>query len=214
MKKLLKAKLALITIFLSVFCFIQPAKAQSSASLSFSPSNKSVSAGETFNTTIMVNTGGASISGVTADFTYDSSILQVNEVVSSNSVLAGLAEEDYSTAGTVYISRYVPSGNSYSGSGEVATVSFTAKANGTATLAFTDDAVVTNTASSPQNILGTSGSGTVTVGGSSLPTAGILGFENPVVLVAILAGTIFLVSGVLGVRLYFKERNENQNSFE
>lgn len=174
------------------------------ATLYFSPSSATVASGQTVTITVMVNTNGDDISGVTADFTYSSSLIEYVSTDSSNSDFSIEAEEDHVT-GTVYLSRAVSGGDSFNGIGEIAQVTFRGSSNGTATLSFTDDALVTSSGDDPTDVLGTTSDGSVTVGASSsVPATGI--FDKPVV-IAIGIGAILLICiGSVGVIQYAKDR--------
>lgn len=209
MKKLSTLIVTIISLFTFVMVVLpQQAEAQS-ATIYFSPSTRTVGNGEDFTMTIYLDTAGEDVSGITADFTYDSSIIQATGINVDNSVFqdslgqVGVAEADYSSPGTIYLSLYTSSGSSYNGTGEVGTVNFTANAEGTATLTYTDDAVVTDTSTTPQNILGTTSSGTVYVG--ALPSAGLSIFNNFSMVLILLLGAALLIAGTLGVQQYIKE---------
>jgi len=180
------------------------------ATLYFSPSSATVSSGQTVTVTVMVNTGEDDISGVTADFTYSSSLIEYVSTDSTNSDFSIEAEEDHVT-GTVYLSRAVSGGDSFNGIGEIAQVTFRGSSNGTATLSFTDDALVTSSGDTPTDVLGTTTNGTITVGSSSgVPATGI--FDKPVV-IAIGIGAILLICiGSIAVIQYAKDRKYKLNN--
>lgn len=112
--------------------------------LYFSADSDTVTSGEEFSIDIDIDTKGNNINGVTADFSYPSDILEVMEIDTSNSVIDSSVEEDFSEKGVVYISRFVGRGETYSGSGNIATVKFKAVADGEIVIKFTENAVVTD----------------------------------------------------------------------
>lgn len=166
-----------------------------SASLTFSPASQSVGINQTFSVAIMINTGGVAVNGVTADFTFPSARLEVVSIDSSSSVFNLTAEENHAS-GVVYISRAVSGGGSYNGSGEVVTVNFRSTATGSSTLAFTDDAAVTDAGTS-SDVLGTTGTGTVSAG--SLPATGLSDQkEAMLIMLAMIVGVIVINLGLIG----------------
>lgn len=189
-------KLNILLIFIVSFLTltVKPVNAQN-ASLYFSPSTRSVGINQSFSISIMVNTGSVAVNGVTADFTYPAARLEVVSIDSSSSEFSIQAEEDYSSAGTVYISRAVSGGNSFTGIGVVAIVNFRATTSGTSTLTFTDDTIVTSASENPINVLGTTQTATITAG--SIPATGLLdefSFDSMVGIFIILIGLLFLAT--------------------
>ncbi len=214
MKKLsiyLKTFISVLLTF-SIYLALPKSVYAQNATLYFSPSSTTVASGQTVTVTVMVNTNGDDISGVTADFTYSSSLIEYVSTDSSNSDFSIEAEEDHVT-GTVYLSRAVSGGDSFNGIGEIAQVTFRGSSNGTATLSFTDDALVTSSGDDPTDVLGTTSDGTITVGGSgSVPATGI--FDKPVV-IAIGIGAILLICiGSIGVIQYAKDRKYKLNNVQ
>lgn len=204
MLKKLKTKSALKFFTFSIlllnlfFLKVTPVNAQSgSASLYFSPASATSTVGSTFDIQIMVNTGGEDTTTVIADLTYSSSELEVVSIDDTSSVYDNSAEEDYSTAGTILITRYMSGGGSYNGTGEVLTITFSSLAEGTATLAFTSDASLMNDDLTPLDILDSTGTASVTIStstGGSLPNAGIS--DHMTTLYLLFLGSILILSGI------------------
>jgi hypothetical protein len=179
------------------------------ASLSFSPASTTVIVSQTVTITVMVDSGGENISGVTADFTYPSNLLEFVSIDSANSEFSVEAEADHVT-GTVFLSRAVSGGNTFNGTGEVSRVTFRGLSNGTSTLTFTDDTLVTS--SGEDDILGTRSTGTIIVNTTgTIPAAGI--FNKPTVLVITSFAFILICIGTYGVIQYFKDRKNKLNNF-
>src|SRR5512135_625421 len=88
-----------------------PAHAATTGSLSFSPSSSSLSVGQTFNVGIVANTGGESITAVTADLTYDASRLQLVSIDGTGSAF-GTALIECWTGNTASCSGTAPSAGS------------------------------------------------------------------------------------------------------
>lgn len=195
MKKL-SVKFNILLIFIALFLTlsVEPVNAQS-ASLYFSPSTRSVGLNQSFSISIMINTGGVAVNGVTADFTYPAARLEVVSIDSSSSEFSIQAEEDYTSAGTVYISRAISGGNSFTGTGVVAVVNFRSTTSGTSTLSFTNDAIITSASENPTNVLGTTQTATITAG--SIPATGLLdefSFDSMVGIFITLIGLLSLAT--------------------
>jgi len=169
-KKLLTKIVSIFTLTILTYPFLLSSDVYAqNASLYFSPASTTTSVGQSFSVRVMLDTSDEETLGVTADFTYPSNLLQVSSIDSSSSVLPNSSEEDYSQAGTVYISRYTI--DAYSGTGEIVTVNFTALAAGSATLSFTSDAAVASSGGD-EDILSTTDEATITIGESTDATNG------------------------------------------
>lgn len=133
-------KIALIAIAL-----LAPSLA-SAATLSVSPSSQSVTAGGTFTVTVNLDTQNASIDGVDLRYlNFNSALLEVQD---ANSGTAGvqiapgslmpltLANTVDNSLGRITFSQVSAGGSKYRGSGVLATITFRAKAAGTASVSF------------------------------------------------------------------------------
>lgn len=129
---------ALIILFIPVLV--------SGATLSVSPSSQSVTVGSTFTVSLNIDTQGSSIDGTDIRYlNYDPTILQVED---SNANVQGLqittgtlmpltlANLADNNTGKIIFSQVTSGGNSYNGSGTLATITFRAVRNGTADLSF------------------------------------------------------------------------------
>ncbi len=153
---------------------------------------------ENITTSIYINTYGANVNGVTADFSYSSDVLEVTEVSTEDSVFDNFVENDYSQSGVVYLSCYSIDG--YTGEGSLAKVTFKAIGSGSATLTFTDDAVVLESDTS-LDLLTTPESQIYTVSEDliALPETGteseVLAISGIVFFIAIVMIVIFALAG-------------------
>lgn len=147
-------------------------------------------------THIYLNTSGASVNGVTADFTYPSDLLEVTELSTDNMLFIDYIENDYSQTGIVYISCYSIEG--INGEGNIATVKFKTLQSGEAVLKFTDDILVLE-AENSENILSEAKTGTYTINEnlSTLPQTGSTPevLTGLIALIAIVMILIFTIAG-------------------
>ena len=128
--------LFLSTIFVLLFsATIFPVLAQTtSPHFSLSPTVKEVNVGETFNVTVTIDTGGDDCNGADAIINYDSSLLEVTST-QEGSFFPTITIVT-ATVGEVSIYGVADTGDSKSGSGTLATITFKGKAAGTATVNF------------------------------------------------------------------------------
>jgi hypothetical protein len=186
----LKILLVFATFFITLLLFPRSeSRAQSTASLYFSPSTRSVGVNQTFTMTIYVNPGGQAINAVTANFTYPTDKLSVVSISGNSTNFPTVAEETYSS-GTVFESR--GTSGSVSTTVQVATITFRALQTGTATLTFTNDAAVTRVSDST-NILGTKTGATITIG--TLPNSGIIDRFDTIFVFIVATLLIFVGTG-------------------
>jgi len=149
-------------------------------------------------TSVYLNTSSINVNGVTADFTYSSEILQITDLEIDDSVFDNFVESDYSQVGSLYLSCYSLDG--YTGEGAIAEIIFEPISSGTATLAFTDDAVVLESNTS-QDVLETPESKVYTVSEDliALPETGteteIITISGIVLFIALLMIAIFAIAG-------------------
>ena len=176
MKKYLCSLLLVLILFFGSVLVSQKVFA---ASLKFDQSSINVSAGNTFQVQVIVDAGADQITGTDAWIIFDSSILQ------AQSVAAGSFFPEVSnniTPGKIYIAGIVSDpATSKTGSGTVATITFSALVSGSTTLAYECQAtgetskVIKNDFNSTNIIVcSNNGSATVSVGAgssSSSPTA-------------------------------------------
>lgn len=207
-------KLAL-SIFLLVASFILTpivmGKVQA-ASLKFDKTSVTVDPGQTFQIGVVVDAGTDEISSTDVYVLYDSSLL------TAQSVAAGTffpTVTNNITAGKVYIAGLVDDpATSKTGSGTVATITFSALKNGSGTLTF-DCTTASNSSKIIKNDLNATniivcsqnGSATVTVGtgGSTTPTPGAGGSGTITPSTLPQTGPLDVVgtSAKLGILLFF-----------
>lgn len=169
MDKNLRTSLTTLPAFLIVLgvLFFMPhlASAAEGPSLQFSPTSISGGIGERVSVSIVIDTDGRNVDGVTADFTYPASMLKVVNVSTPLSTFTNTAEENMSTPGVGKISRFLV-GEYYNGVGEVAIVTFEFLSNGNAYLDFADNAMITF---SGENILASTSGSSVLGAGTYVP---------------------------------------------
>ena len=190
MKKYLLIKiLSLAILFIVVTIFIGTVNA---ASLKFDKTTVSVTNGGTFQIAVTVDPGSDALSSVDAYVTFDSSLLKANSVAAGS--LFPTVSHDESASNKVYIAGLVNDpASSISTSGTLATITFQALKDGTATLSFdcNTSKIIKNDINA-SNVISCSQNGTAAVtigiGGSSnqptsppptqLPKSGV--FDNVV----------------------------------
>jgi outer membrane biosynthesis protein TonB len=163
---------AILLIVLGVVLFgyfITRIFAAGPASLYFTPSSGSYTAGTNLAVQVYTNTGGQGVNAVQADFTYPTTKLQVSSVDFTGSAF-GIAASESHTGGTESIAR----GNitAVTGTALIATVHFTVLSSaGSAALVWKNTAAVVS-ATTNTNILGSTPGATYTVvvGGGGTPT--------------------------------------------
>lgn len=156
--------LSIITIFAGgIFITVSPSYAQT---LSFEPTQKGVSIGESFTVKININTSSQQTSGADAQITYDSNVLQIG-TISSGGFYSNFGSNPVSGEPNKYtISGFeTDSTSTKTGTGTFAQIIFTGKASGTSTVSF--DCTAGNTTDS--NIIKVGGDDIITC--ASLSTA-------------------------------------------
>ncbi len=185
----------LITIVFLVifFAVIGSVQAVEAATLKFDEATFSVASGDTFYVQVIVDAGSEQITSTDIYVLYDATILEAQSV--SGGTFFPTVTKNI-TSGKVYIAGLVDDpATSKTGSGTVATITFKALKNGSATLTFSCDTSTYNTSKIIKNDVNATniitcaqnGSSAVTVGGgsssgggttaptpSSLPQTGIL----------------------------------------
>lgn len=132
-------KLRLFLIFIIaviLFLGLKP-KMVFAQTLSFDPTSKSAAQGEQFNVNINISTGSNQTSGADALITYDSNILTVTSVANGGFYTNFASNPLSGTESKYLISGFETDATSYkTGSGILATVTFTGKNIGTSTVSF------------------------------------------------------------------------------
>lgn len=209
MKNFLQTLLLLIVFFLGFPLLFNQAWA---GFLKFDKTTVSVANNETFQIAVIVDPGSDSLNSVDVYVTFDATALKVTDVTAGS--LFPTVSNDVSTAGKVYIAGLVnTAANSISTSGTLATITFQALKNGTATLSFdcnTSKIVKNDLNASNVIICSSNGTSTVTIGSSGgnnqptavppnqLPQSGV--FDN-VVKLAVPGLLLFLVGGAFRLLL-------------
>src|SRR3989338_3022737 len=116
------------------------------ATLSFSPSPASVSVGNIISIKVVVNTSGEAINNAEAIIQFPSGLLEVVSVSKSSSVFSLWVEEPIfsNSSGTVKFNGGVANPGFNGSNGSLVSITFKAKASGTASILFTDAAVRKN----------------------------------------------------------------------
>ncbi len=160
----------------------------SAATLTLSPSSKSVNVGDTFSIDVLLDTQGQNVDGVDLQaLNYNPYYLQLQDAdpnTSGTQIQAGalmpstLANSVDTTNGKIVFSQVANAGSTYNGSGKLATVTFKALVAGTANVSFDYTAGATtdsNIASAGNDILNSVTNGQYAIGNAVIPPSG----ENP-----------------------------------
>ncbi len=174
-KKWLIKILSLIVLFIIIPIFIGTVNA---ASLKFDKTTVSVTNGGTFQIAVTVDPGSDALSSVDAYVIFDAAYLKATVVTAGS--LFPTVSNDISTSGKVYIAGMVNDpASSISTAGTLATITFQALKDGTATLAFncnTSKIIKNDINASNVIVCSTNGTSAVTIGsgssgGTTNPTA-------------------------------------------
>ncbi len=131
------AKVKICILILVALVFIFSPKPTFAQTLSFDPTQQGVVVGQQFTVKININTGGQQTSGADALITYDPNILSVVSA-SNGGFYTNFANNPLSSVNNKYlISGFETDSTSLkSGTGTLATVTFSGKANGTSVVSF------------------------------------------------------------------------------
>lgn len=204
MKKLLK----FIFFLMIVLPFISVEQALAATNVSLSPSSGTV--GAEFDITVSVNTGTDEINGISLDVTYDGSV-SYSSGSSGNLGCTPIIDGD--TDGVVSITCFIPPGETFSGQGTLATLSFTGDSEGSVDFGVTGVDVAGSTE-------GTIAGASLTVDpdytGAGSDDGDTTGGELPET--GILSDNILLISGVvlfiLGIGVAFAPDTWNWMTFK
>jgi len=205
-----KFKILLLLLTFSFLFFKFPAKAEAAATLSLSPASKTVGIGQSFNVTVLLNTGSSNTDAADVIINYDAARLQL--VTSTAGTLYDeTTENSVATPGKVTIRAKTTATSYFSGSGVFATLTFKGKALGAATVSFDFQGLNIgtdcNVAYAGSDILGSvanasytvqqeaTGEATATPTGPDQPETGGL---TPTLTLSIF-GTFFMVLGALAL---------------
>lgn len=158
----------------------------SAATLSVSPSSKSVNAGETFTVTVNLDTQNTAIDGVDLRYlNFNPTLLQVvDSNVSASGVQitpgtlmpATVSNNVNNSLGRIAFSQVTTGGSKYTGSGVLATISFKALYGGTAALTFdyvSNRTTDSNVAALGTDVLNSVVNGSYTISGASAPVGSV-----------------------------------------
>jgi len=131
-------------IFFLISLFPLFSQGQEGASLYITPSSGTYFVGSTFNVSIYVNTGGRDINAVQVELQFPADKIQVASPTTGKSFISvWVSQPTYSnTRGTASFIGGLPSPGVNTSSGLVSTITFRAKAPGTATISFKDSSQI------------------------------------------------------------------------
>lgn len=151
-----------------IFCFtfFLFTRITHAATLSFSPSSKSLDIGKTVSVSVIVNSSGQAINNSEAYITFSKDLLEVTSVSKSGSIFSIWVEDpNYSNnSGFVSYNGGSPNPGFTGSSGKVITITFKAKKAGTASVVFSSASVRANDGLGTEVLTG-SGRATITIGG-------------------------------------------------
>lgn len=215
-----KISVLFIVLFLSFLASgLNPAGAQAAVTFSLSPSSKTINVGDSVDVSILLDTGGQTVSGGSAILTFDPSKLQVVDSnaaqvgvqVSTGSVFTTALTNSVDTVNGKITLDYGLSAGAFSGSGTFGKISFKGLIAATSTpVSFIIGSGASSTSSavyaSGSNVLGAANSGSYTVltatasttptpisSASALPRTGAV--ENTIFL--LMLGFFILSGGVV-----------------
>ena len=156
-KKLLLGLVLLISIFgLTISPFNHTASA-AGASLTFSPNRGDLFVDNTFEVSLIVNTGGQSVNAIEAFVNFPPDKLQVVSL-SKSLIELWVAQPSFSnTKGTVSLQGGIPTPGINTSAGSIITITFRAKSSGTVTLTYGDSSKVLANDGSGTNLLNSRG---------------------------------------------------------
>jgi len=141
---MLKKTKSFCLIFGLISLFPLFSQGQEGASLYITPSNSTYFVGSTFNVSIYVNTGGRDVNAVQVELQFPPDKLQVSSPTTGKSFISvWISQPTYSNIeGTASFVGGLPSPGINTSSGLVSTITFRAKAPGTAIISFKDSSQV------------------------------------------------------------------------
>lgn len=165
-------KIFLILTFLILFFSITPTVKAAGASLYVSPNSGTFYTGNTFDVSVVLNTGGNDINAVSVDLKFDSRKIQVVSPTTGKSFISiWAAPPSYSNMeGSISFQGGIPSPGINTSSGSALTITFRAIEPGETTLYFLDTSKVLLDDGKATEILNFMGSGKYTI--SLLPPEG------------------------------------------
>ncbi|KKL28592.1 hypothetical protein LCGC14_2373610, partial [marine sediment metagenome] len=138
-------RLLVVFCFILIFITVPRLLAEGeSASLYLSPYQGTFFIGTTFDVSVFINTEGSSINAVQVDLEFSPDLLQVTSPTAGSSFISVWADQPFysNKQGIISFRGGVPSPGIKTSAGLVSTISFRAKAPGTATISFSDSSKV------------------------------------------------------------------------
>lgn len=155
------ARKQIIAVVVSLFLFLSLGflnEVYAAASLYLTASTTTTYPGNTFVIYPRVNTGGAATNAYTVSITFPSSLVQVVSMSKAGSICTIYVSEPSFTASTASINCGLPTPGYNGSSGGLGSITFRAKAKGTATISITGSSKVLANDGVGTNILGSRGS--------------------------------------------------------
>lgn len=161
---------ALIYLSFVIFTCLFIVPSAHAASLKFNKGTVSVSAGETFTLDAIVDAGGEQITSTDMWILYDPALLEA-QAASPSAFFPAVTNNI--TSGKVYVAGLITDPGAYkTGSGTVATITFKALKNGTATISYDCRADVSNSSKIIKNSVDTTNIIVCSSNGTSIVTVG------------------------------------------
>jgi hypothetical protein len=131
-------------------------RAAAGSTLRLDPASGTFGVGQTFQASIVVDTGGEAINAIQADLSFPASTLEVVGLdYTSGSILVITLEHSYdNVAGSIRILGGMPAPGFTGSAGKVATVTFRARTSGTASIAFDGTSAVLRNSDSVNTLAG------------------------------------------------------------
>ena len=147
-KKIKRNKLILhfalpFCILIFAFCIFSTVEA---ASLSISPSSGTYNIGQTFTVSVYVSSSDQAMNAVSANISFPNTLLQVVSLSKTNSIITNWVQEPSfsNTNGTITLEGIVLNPGYQGASGRILSITFKARAVGTAEIVFTSSSVLAN----------------------------------------------------------------------
>src|SRR5262245_61826224 len=123
--------------------FLLP-KVSKAATLYISPASGTYSAGNSFTVTVKTNTGGKAVNTAEATVTYSSNVLEVVRASQGSTFYLASPGSPNSQSGSVYFGGGLPNPGYTGSGGNLGSITFRAKAVGTATISISSGSVLLN----------------------------------------------------------------------
>ncbi len=161
-------KTALWTLAGAVVGLVLAPENAEAATLSLSPNSGSFSVGQTITVAVKVNSAGVAINAAEATVAFSTDTLQFSGLSKSGSIFKFWAVEPNASGSKITFSGGLPNPGFTGSSGTILTMTFLAKAEGTATVKLSGSKVLANDGFGT-NVLTSQGSATFTIGKKAAP---------------------------------------------